>query len=127
MADDQVDEDKRPASRRVADQLQTRIEAGEFAVGSALPTYRQLAAEYDVAVNTALAAVRLLRDSGLVSIRTNAGAQVRDRTEDIDTREEIRSISTALADLRATVQRVGSDLVSLEERLTDVARRTGAD
>ncbi|HEX4246608.1 MAG TPA: winged helix-turn-helix domain-containing protein [Pseudonocardia sp.] len=127
MADDQADEDKRPASRRVADQLQARIEAGEFPVGSALPPYRQLAAEYDVAVNTTLAAVRLLRDSGLVNIRTNTGAQVRDRSEDVDTKEEIRAISTALAEARATVQRVGSDLVRLEERLADVVSRTGAD
>lgn len=127
MVDDQVGEDKRPASRRVADRLQGRIEAGEFPVGSTLPPYRQLAAEYDVAVNTALAAVRLLRDSGHVSIRPNTGAQVRDQAGDIDTREEIRSISSALSDLRTTVQRVGSELVSLEERLADVARRTKAD
>lgn len=94
-------------------------------MGSALPTYRQLAAEYDVAVNTALAAVRVLRDSGLVSIRPNAGAQVRDRTEDVDTANELRSVSTELAELRATVQRVGSDLAKVEERLANLVSRSG--
>ena len=127
VTDDQAGDDRRPASRRVADQLQERIESGEFAVGASLPTYRQLAADYDVAVNTALAAVRLLRDAGLVTIRPNAGAQVRDRADDVDAREEIRAISSELAELRATVQRVGADLVKLEERLTDVASRSGVE
>jgi DNA-binding FadR family transcriptional regulator len=127
MTDDQADEDKRPASRRVADQLQARITAGEFAVGAALPTYRQLATEYGVAVNTALAAVRALRDAGLVTIRPNAGAQVRDRTGDVDLAQEVSAISSELADLRATVQQVGADLARLEERLTDVASRARED
>ncbi|WP_169748020.1 GntR family transcriptional regulator [Pseudonocardia acaciae] len=127
MDDDRADEDKRPASRRVADQLQARIEAGEFAAGDALPPYRQLAAEYGVAVNTALAAVRALRDAGLVTIRPNSGAQVRGRSDDVDVGREVMAISNEVADLRATVQRVGTDLARLEERLAEVASRTRED
>lgn len=123
VANDLVDGvDKRPASRRVADDLLARIDAGdEFPVGAQLPTYRQLAADYDVAVNTAIAAVRLLQGIGAVTIRPNAGAHVRDRSVDVDVARELDAARTELAKLRTQIQGAGANLAALEERLTQVA------
>jgi DNA-binding transcriptional regulator YhcF (GntR family) len=123
VAAEDAQEDKRPASRRVADALQGQIDSGELAPGDPLPTYRQLAADHDVAVNTAMAAVRLLRDAGAVTIRPNAGASVRNRSEEVDLVAEINQARSEIADLRALAQQVNSALSKLETRLTDLADR----
>lgn len=127
MVADSEHEDKRPASRRVADDLVQRIEAGEYPPGSSLPTYRQLAADYDVAVNTAIAAVRLVRDGGGVTIRRNAGAKVRDRSADPDFATELSEARNEVAELRATVQDMGAELERLESRLGALSDRASTD
>ena len=70
-------EDRRPASRRIADELRRSIESGELAPGAQLPSERQLAATYGSARNTAREAIRLLADSGLVIAEQGRGAFVR--------------------------------------------------
>jgi len=70
-------EDRRPASRRIADELRHSIESGELAPGAQLPSERQLAATYGTARNTAREAIRLLADSGLVIAEQGRGAFVR--------------------------------------------------
>lgn len=119
-------EDRRPASRQVADELAARIERGEYSPGSSLPTYRQLATEFGVAVNTALAAIRLLRDQGLVTIRKNAGARVRDQSSDIDVAAELRTIRDQMSALRTDISKTGSQLSDLEDRLTTLVDEVGA-
>jgi len=117
------DPDTRPARLRVADELRSAIESGRYAVGSALPTYRQLAADHGVAVNTAMAAVRILRDEGLVLSKPNAGAYVRDRAEPVDTEQEVRSLRAELSQLRTQVRAAGANLTAIEDRLTEVVAR----
>jgi DNA-binding GntR family transcriptional regulator len=51
---------------RVADHVAARIGAGELRPGARLPSERDLAAEYGVALGTARRAVQELRDRGLV-------------------------------------------------------------
>ena len=51
---------------RVADHLAARIGAGELPHGARLPSERDLAAEYQVALGTARRAIVELRDRGLV-------------------------------------------------------------
>ena len=70
-------DDRRPASRRIADELRRSIESGELAPGAQLPSERQLAATYGTARNTAREAIRLLADSGLVTAEQGRGAFVR--------------------------------------------------
>jgi GntR family transcriptional regulator len=69
--------DRRPASRRIADELRRSIGSGELAPGAQLPSERQLAATYGTARNTAREAIRLLADSGLVIAEQGRGAFVR--------------------------------------------------
>lgn len=123
MADNDAHEDKRRASQRVADALRGRIDAGEFTPKQQLPTYRQLASEYDVAVNTAINAVRLLRDAGVVAIRTNSGAYVLDPSEQVDIAAEVARAQSQLAELRGYVRQADSTITDLETRLGNLAKR----
>lgn len=112
------DDGKRIASRRVADALRAEIDAGTHEVGAALPPYRQLAAQHGVAVNTAMAAVRLLADEGYVTSKPNAGSYVRDRTNQADPQQELRALRTELGELRSQVRQAGGQLAEIEARLS---------
>jgi GntR family transcriptional regulator len=59
-------DDPRPASVQIADDLRSRIEAGELAQGVKLPSIRDLATEYGVAQMTANGALQRLRSEGRV-------------------------------------------------------------
>ncbi|MGH3844262.1 MAG: GntR family transcriptional regulator [Pseudonocardiaceae bacterium] len=120
------DEDKRPASRRVADELRSQIASGRYPAGSALPPYRQLAAEYDVAVNTAMAAVHSLRDEGLVVSKPNAASYVLDRPNQADTEHELRVLRVELGQVRGRLRHLGTNLTEIDDRLTDAMTRLRA-
>jgi GntR family transcriptional regulator len=51
--------------RHIADDIQARIEAGEYPPGSAIPSYRELSRIYTVSMATAQRAVRVLRERGV--------------------------------------------------------------
>jgi DNA-binding GntR family transcriptional regulator len=122
----ETDEDSRRTSRRIADALTSAIEAGTYPVGAALPPVRTLAADYGAAVNTALAALRLLVDEGYVVHRANAGYHVRDRSADTETGQELRTLRAELGELRKQVREASGNLAGIESRLsalTDVVAR----
>lgn len=52
-------------SRRIADELRARIEAGELQPGQTMPTVRQLITQFGASTNTVQRALRELRDHGL--------------------------------------------------------------
>jgi DNA-binding GntR family transcriptional regulator len=67
----------RPADYlRVVDAITEQIRSGELVPGDKLPTYAQLADKYLVSVSTAQAALRLLRDRGLVEGHQGKGTFV---------------------------------------------------
>lgn len=119
-------EDKRLASRRVADSVLAKIQGGELEVGDPIPTYRQLAADESVAVNTAMAGVRLLQTEGWVDIKPHAGAIVRDRSRDVGVDEELRELRAVVEGLRLNLRRVGDDVADLDAGLVDVLARINA-
>lgn len=61
---------------KVARDLQNRIRAGEYPVGSLLPTELELCEMYGLSRYTVRAALRALQGHGLVSRRKNAGTRV---------------------------------------------------
>lgn len=75
---DQVNEDRRPPSQRIADELRLAIETGELAPGARLPSERELARDYGTARNTAREAVRILAAAGLVTAEHGRGVFVRE-------------------------------------------------
>jgi GntR family transcriptional regulator len=71
--------ERRPPSRRIADDLRAAIHDGTLAPGARLPSERELARRYSTARNTAREAISILQGEGLVVARHGRGAFVRDR------------------------------------------------
>ncbi len=65
-----------PDYRRVMNHLRDRIRVGDLRPNDRLPTYRQLADEYDVGVTTVQVALRMLRELGWVEGRQGKGTFV---------------------------------------------------
>jgi DNA-binding transcriptional regulator YhcF (GntR family) len=65
-----------PPYRRIAAELRARILAGELRPGERLPSIRQLAQRWGVAIATATKVMAALRDDGLVAARVGAGTVV---------------------------------------------------
>ena len=113
--------DDRLASRRVASALRDLIAAGEYGPGDQLPSYRQLSAEHDVAINTAQVAVRSLANEGLVEIRHGSGAFVRSASADAPSlREELTRLQEQLKHAR-------QELASVDEAVAHVLARLPGD
>jgi GntR family transcriptional regulator len=67
---------RRTKYQKIADDLKTAIEAGEYGPGDRLPGENALAAQYEVASLTARQALKILRTEGLVETKKGAGARV---------------------------------------------------
>ncbi|WP_327286216.1 MULTISPECIES: TetR/AcrR family transcriptional regulator C-terminal domain-containing protein [unclassified Streptomyces] len=65
-----------PPYLRIAGEIRRRITAGELAPGDRVPSTRQVAKEWDVAMATAAKALTTLRLEGLVEARPRAGTVV---------------------------------------------------
>ncbi|MCM4081923.1 GntR family transcriptional regulator [Actinoplanes sp. TRM88002] len=66
----------------IADDLQKRIEAGEFRPGSRLPSRRELTAHYDVTTPVIDRAMQILRVKGITETLAGVGVYVRDTSGD---------------------------------------------
>ena len=70
----------RPADYlRVVNAITEQIQNGRLKPGDKLPTYAQLAEQHKVSVSTAQAALRILRDRGLIEGQQGKGTFVADR------------------------------------------------
>ena len=65
---------------QIADELRSRIDAGEYAEQSSLPKQAELAGDFDVNVNTVAAALKLLEREGRVQSRRSRGTVVLPKT-----------------------------------------------
>jgi DNA-binding GntR family transcriptional regulator len=117
----EADEDSRRTSRRIADELSSAIEAGTYPVGGPLPPVRTLAVDHSAAVNTALAALRLLVDEGYAIHKSNAGYYVRDRSSQPEAGQELRTLRAELGELRTQVRQASGNLAAIEERLSTLS------
>jgi GntR family transcriptional regulator len=61
---------------RVAESLREQIRSGKLPKGSALPSTKQLIAEYDVSYGTVRDAIRQLKAEGLIEGRQGDGVYV---------------------------------------------------
>ncbi|GAA2208925.1 TetR/AcrR family transcriptional regulator C-terminal domain-containing protein [Nonomuraea monospora] len=68
-----------PPYRRIVAELRTRILAGDLRPGERVPSIRQIAQRWGVAVATATKVVAALRDEGLVEAKVGAGTVVSPR------------------------------------------------
>jgi len=67
--------------RQIADDLRSKIDAGEYPPGSVLPTLQELVSSYRVGRETARRAIKQLENEGLVDAIRHRGTVVRDRPE----------------------------------------------
>ncbi|NMO56569.1 FadR family transcriptional regulator [Actinoplanes sp. TBRC 11911] len=65
----------------IADDLQKRIEAGEFPPGARLPSRRELTAHYEVTAPVIDRAMQILRVKGITETLAGVGVYVRDASE----------------------------------------------
>ena len=79
MTDFQPDEVFGYLYEQMANHLAARIESGELAARTPLPSERRLAQEYRVSLGTSRHATRLLRYRGLVVTVRSKGTYVADR------------------------------------------------
>jgi DNA-binding transcriptional regulator YhcF (GntR family) len=94
-----------PPFEQVRSQLAHQIATGRLAVGTRLPTVRQLAADLGLAVNTVARAYRELEHSGLFETRGRAGTFVSASGD--HSRERARDAARAYA---AVVTELGLDI-----------------
>lgn len=124
------DSEHQHASRRVAEQLRRQIEAGAYSPGEQLPSYRQLAEEFGIAVNTAQAAVRLLVAEGRATVRPSSGTFVATSTdtaadarpaapETVELRELQRQLRQALDTLARVDRRLNTMIGSADQESED--------
>ena len=71
--------DARALQVRIADDIRQKIQTGAYAPGSQLPTYDELATEYQCSIAAVRRAVELLRQQGLVVTVQGKGSFVRER------------------------------------------------
>ncbi len=67
---------RQPLYIQLYDRLQTRIQNGTYEPGSALPSIKQLAAEYDISIITVESALKKLIDAGICYRRPKKGTFV---------------------------------------------------
>jgi GntR family transcriptional regulator len=68
-----------PKYAQVIDELRRRIESGEYAPGSLLPSEHQLSEEFHIARPTVVRALRVLRQDGWIETQQGKGSFVRGR------------------------------------------------
>jgi DNA-binding transcriptional regulator YhcF (GntR family) len=68
-----------PPYRRIAAEIRARVLAGDLRPGERIPSVRQIARQWGVAVATATRVVAALRDEGLVEAKVGAGTVVSGR------------------------------------------------
>lgn len=124
-------DDSRPPYVQIASDLRDSIQRGELAPGARLPSTSELAKEYGVARGTVRAALRPLREEGLLVARQGSGVFVRSTTpsrgvtttDQQDTSadtletvmenlagviEQVRRLDDRVAELEAAVQSQGA-------------------
>ncbi|GAB2327581.1 GntR family transcriptional regulator [Streptomyces albogriseolus] len=107
-----------PASRQVATAIRGEIYSGELAPGAKIPSVRNLAERFGVAVMTAQSAVEILRSEGLIYTSPGRGSFVRSEVPSAQEPErstEFIEISKHLSALQTTVEDLAKRVAQLED------------
>lgn len=91
-----------PYYKRVADYLIQEIEGGKYAVGSSLPTERELCESFGVSRHTTREALRRLEGNGLIIRRQGSGSTVVAMTAPVKYEQNIQTIDDLLQHGNAT-------------------------
>ena len=110
------DSDQRPMYQQIVDQITSRVMAGDWTPGQALPSIRELAADSGVSVITVKRAYEELGRSGLIVTRPGRGSVVADRPD--RARELLDAeLDQAIESVAARAEKLGLARETLHERL----------
>ena len=106
-----------PKYRQIAADLLARIEAGEYPVGSQMPTKDELMTSYGAALATVDGALRVLAKLGMVESRQGSGtfvlAQQAAEVEADQLAKQVAELQKELAELRQRTGRIEARLATL--------------
>ncbi len=108
--------DARPMYQQIIDQITTRVMAGDWLPGQALPSIRELAASSGVSVITVKRAYEDLERAGLIATRHGKGSVVAERLDQARGLFE-DALTRSLVDAIAHATRLGLDRGQLHQRL----------
>lgn len=106
-----------PSREEIAAQLRDRIVSGDYKVGAKMPSSREIVTDFGGSRTTASAALHLLAEDGLVTIKDKSAAVVR-ATNSTD-----RTSDARLADARRELLAIKDDVDDVRKRLDDVTQR----
>ena len=106
--------DPRPPYVQVADDLRAAITAGKYAPGERLPSNRDLAQEYGVALMTMQRALGALAEEGHVALYRSRGTFVRSPDASRQPQPTLDGLAQEVRELRETVQTLGERVAELE-------------
>ncbi len=113
----------RAGYRRIAEQLEQRIEEGFYPVGELLPSYDALAAEFAASKSVARDAVGILEGKGIVDVAAGIGTTVLRKPSDVPPAPDIPA---RLDEVAATVQRMSDQLnEQVTPDLADIREQLG--
>lgn len=111
---------ERLGSRKLAERLRSEVERGERAPGSKLPSYRDLARELGLSINTVRESLRTLEQQGIVSIEHGRGAFVAENPDGIDAADALRTARAEIEEICAVLRDSATALTKAEQRLSQV-------
>ncbi len=130
---------RKSLAEEVASRLQGQIVSGKFGVGEKLPTEPQLMQAYGVGRSSVREAIRILSNSGMLSVRQGLGTFVSSRyatSEPIGSRfgradasdlDDIRQILEMKIAEKAALNRTKADLREIKKRLDAVEKADFGD
>lgn len=108
--------------RQIAADLRARIEAGEYPVGSQMPTKDELMTSYGAALATVDSALRVLAKLGMVQSRQGSGTFVlAQQAAEAEADQLAGDVATLKADLASLLEKVSE----IEAKLIDLYGKNG--
>ena len=104
-----------PRYQQIAADLRARIESGEFAPGSLLPSEAKLKEHYDAAQATIRHAIAVLRDEGLAESEQGVGVWVRKPPAPGPSEYDV--VMGRIEEIAAEVRRLGQRMSAAEREL----------
>jgi DNA-binding GntR family transcriptional regulator len=106
-----------PGRMDIAATLRDRITTGEYLIGSRMPSTREITDEFGGSRATASAALHVLADEGLLTLKNKSVAVVRSPQAANETLE------SRVADARGELLALRDDIGDLRQRLDEIAGR----
>jgi len=109
-----------PVYRQIIDQVLAGAASGKLAVGSQLPTVRQVAVDLAINPNTVVRAYRELEIRGVLETQQGTGTFIAQRDIQPDDGERRRRLAQLVSEFVARAGSAGFTVAELKEQLNDL-------